>query len=317
MIPKMITCFFLWFLSCALLVAESGIEFSGTLTVVYFGPGKTNKFAFDLQEKAPNWHLSMILMDNTNLTFEMTGSEKQTVWTIHSHENPQPGKTEYGQVKVFAGSRPYNLRGEEHIWLALLSRPVFSDQRVPFKDLGLCMAEPSIVTKCITDNRGLSPSEMEWRNDRAKGEAFIEGRFKWLGSTNFQEFTAPLLSTLAIDTVTANGNHTNLTLSELSVDKIMPLESPIEPNPVVESNNVTMDYRPFNGHDGGHVKYLLKESNIPSISAPIVQHSLNKQLGISDANAKPAPLVFWVAAIIVGSAPLILLLIRGRTGRKP
>ena len=169
----------------------------------------------------------LVLSSSTD-RHEVFGSSEQTVWVAYYSTNSQRDGLDKPMLKIFSGPRPFDLRAEEHIWLALMSQGFF-DKELPMRDPGLCMAEPSIVTVAESTKRDASPKRMEWHNERADGKKEtgqrLDGLFRWLASTNMQDgLNVPISSELVMSITTTNAAKKLLTISEMVVKRIRPLD---------------------------------------------------------------------------------------------
>jgi RNA polymerase sigma factor (sigma-70 family) len=219
---------------------SSGTELKGTLKLVFPTASQTNNYDFRLLSKPPYWELSLT---SSNRNHHVYSSPQQT-FEVDIYDNPPTGPLNTADVKIFPGARPLADREAEHVWLALLSQKTFIGQKFPLQDLGLGMVEPSTITDASGAADDISPRQMQWVNEFSAGRTTrIEGKFKWLASTNNDGLNVPTDSQMAMYLVDSNGSQKLVSFSELVVDSAVPSNiNPIK-IPKIQGRNVIRDYR--------------------------------------------------------------------------
>jgi RNA polymerase sigma factor (sigma-70 family) len=219
---------------------SSGTEFRGTLKLVFPIGSQTNNYDFRLLSKPPYWELSLT---SSNRNHHVYGSPQQT-FEVDIYDSPPTGPLNTASIKIFPGARPLSDREAEHAWLALLSQKAFIGQKLPLQDPGLGMAEPSTISNASGAMDDVSPRQMQWVNEFPDGRTTrIEGKFKWLASTNNDGLNVPTDSEMSIYLVDSIGNRKLASFSELVVDSIAPSgEIPIQ-IPKIQGRNAVYDFR--------------------------------------------------------------------------
>jgi hypothetical protein len=299
--------------SCLPVPAQPAVEITGTLELEYLGAGRTNSFRFEFLSTPPTWELSL-KPSNTESRREIFSSPEQTIWVTRYSGRSPTGPLNSAEIRLFPGSRPFDLRAEEHVWIAFLSGASFRG-RTPIRDPGLCMAEPSIITKVATTPQAVSPCEMEWHNERAdaKGisESRIEGQFRWLSTNSLTSaYNLPGESKLLISIIDRQGTRKQVTRSRLIISEINRTSRIARKMPGIQGRSPVADYRPAGVWRRVAVNYEIKDGNIPGPASVIVSHAYQNKF-------PPRPkrsLVFWVcAAVLVTSSLLLFRILKSKS----
>jgi hypothetical protein len=282
--------------------------FRGTLEVEYLGPKKTNSFDFELLSHPPDWKLALA-NSGTDTSIELLGRPRETIWMTVYHNHSPAGPLNAAEIKLLPGSRPFDLREEEHVWLAFLSATTFREQKLPLLDPGLCMAEPSIISVINLERDDASPREMRWHNQGVdapgSSRSRIEGRFRWLVHTNLPGgMIVPMNSELEISILDALGVSKAITRTKLIVTEAGPLPSKRLRMPSVQGRCCVSDYRLGTLWDREAVNYEVKDARIPIPTSYIVEVAYRAKF--PSRTFKHAPSFFWVsiAALTVSGPPL-------------
>lgn len=222
---------------------EPGHEYRGTLRLVFpLSPGRpqTNTYAVHLLSKPPNWELSLVSADQKH---EVLSSPKQT-FEVNLYDTPPEGPLNTCEIRIVPSARPLDDREAEHVWLALLSKSNFIGQKLPLPDVGLGMAEPSMINEASGTMRDTSPRQMRWDNEFPNGRTSrLEGEFKWLASTNLDGLNIPTASRMTMYLADTNGSRKIASFSELVIEGVTPLTTAPRTFPMILGRNIIYDYR--------------------------------------------------------------------------
>jgi hypothetical protein len=177
------------------------------------------------------------------------------------------------------------------------------------------MAEPSIITKLTSTPRGVSPSEMEWHNERAdaKGalQVLMQGQFTWLSATNFtSDWAFPGDSELLISMTDTSRVSKQITRSRLIIKDISQPSRLAKKTPEIRGRSPVIDYRPAGLWTRMGLYYEIRDGNIPAAASPIVRDAYLKRFPHPPKRSG----VFWVciAIPIVSGLLLVCMLMKKR-----
>lgn len=244
-------------------------NFQGTLSLTYMANSNTVNYVFNLLSDPPFWELSLT---SSNEHLETFSSADQTVVATVYPGTSLSGGLNSATLKVFPGGRPFDARAEEHIWLALLSGPTFVEKPAPFRDPGICMGEPVVISRLTGSHLDSSPRLMLWHNERSDGKdgwkVRMDGWFEWLVASNIAgEINIPLDSTLSI----AVTNIGLVTKSHLTISGVSSLNARPRKAPGIRGRWNISDARLDDVWRRNYITYQTTKGQIPATSDPVVQ----------------------------------------------
>jgi hypothetical protein len=290
-------------LVCFTTFAQAAIQIKGKLEVEYLGPSKTNSYDLAFLSSPPNWELQLRSRIG-DFQCETYGSPEQTIWVTRYDGRSVTGSLNIAEIKIFPGPRPFDLRGEEHVWVAFLSSNLFNGP-TPIRDLGLCIREPSIISKTIAMPKALSPTIIEWHNERADaklGASRIEGQFRWLSTNYVNGFAVPSQSELLVSLVDPLGNRKPITRSVLIASTAEPVNRVAGNFPAYQGRILVSDFRPVGCLETRvALNYEITNGIIPD-SSKVAEQYKNKFPGQPQKRST----VFWVCLVISAVSGILL-----------
>jgi len=202
------------------------------------------------------------------------------------------------------------------VWLAYLSKPAFGGRKTPFRDPGLCMAEPSTVDEVSFTQGDISPRFMKWHNARvderqSRQSTSIEGEFKWLEATNLPGgVSVPIESQLVMSIIDADRQRKITSITHLLVHQIAAPGAEPRQLTKIQGRNVVHDYRLANIFHRRYLTYDVRDGNIPSTKSIVVNDAVLRQYGTKAGQHSRGP--FWVLFAMTSLAFIFAIYARSR-----
>ena len=286
--------------------AEVSCDITGRLALAQFHEGNwnTNLYAVRVSWDGPHWRISVEGGETHQRTF-CDGNE--VIWVAYYPQNSTNGPMNTSMLRVFPGARPVDVRIEEHIWMALFSRPLFASARLPMRDVGLCINGAAIFTEVQVGSTDASPRKARWHNQQS--DAFtnvtrVEGEFSWVGSTNLGNVEVPVRSELQMS-LRPPQLHTTVpaSWSEFVITEIGPLKEPSPYQPKLEGRSVVYDYRSGDVSARWPLTYDIRDGKLPAVnSARLTEVERIAKLRIREKVPKGRVIGVWLGLALVSTA---------------
>lgn len=203
----------------------------------------------------------------------------------HYPQNKDDPARKNAMMTLYPGPRPLNSRTFEHIWFALFGKQIIKGQSIPFRDSGVCIAEPVIFTEWEIDDHEMSPRQARWHYEASDREGHIgkrlQGAFKWDEQYLLASDVAiPKKSTMSTSAIDGEGTVLSFSESVLVLDEIRTTKRGIPRLPAVEGRAPVFDYRVGDRFERKDVRDQTMNGEIPTLDSSIVRGAFNKKYGV-------------------------------------
>jgi hypothetical protein len=313
-----------YFPSAGFAEKEGRMSFSGVLHLDFVAASMSETFAMEYRFEPMRWEM-VFRPSSGEGDRELFGSEEEALFVLHFPDNLPDGPRNTAQLILYDGSRIFDRREAEHVWLALSSAEIFSARELPFIDpYGLCMREPSRIVEMEFRDNAMSPEHLVWINERSRsddGEARaprIQGIFRWLDSAHTESGRVyPRHSELLVSLFDDEGVESIMTRSLLSIEAAEAAddaEIEVRRMPVLAGRQTVYDHRFGETNSRLFVRYNVFDGEIPGRDSVIVQAAIAAQV----PDVVPVPMteerrwivLFVLIAVAIG-VPVILVIISG------
>ncbi len=269
-------------------VAAKGV-FIGTLKIEYVSVSNADIYDFEIHIDPPVWELSLRAKNpqkNRIQNARAFGRQDQVMYVVYHQEDREDRNRNTASVRVFDGTRPFDLRDLEHVWIALLSGDFFirDDDTFPWVDsVGLCMREPSIITDVLFEENSVSPSYVKWYDERShraepNGAPRFVGEFKALAlDRTIGGLTYAASSELIIGRPSGEQDIAPITRSTLVVEEVSSLVADPRLAPDLDGRVMVMDFRFGDRQDRRSVQYNISDGEVPMRGSPIIMDAIAQQ----------------------------------------
>ncbi len=304
-------CFIVAPLSCAAAQLEVGV--GGKLTMAYYQEGRweTNVWRVRVDISPPVWSASLECAGSRE---EVHSDGKETLWITQYPQNDPGGPLNTSMIKLFSGSRIFESRPAEHLWLALLSQTYFANRSAAMgADPGLCMNEPSLFTEIEFSKNDASPRRLRWQNERAvisSNQTKIEGSFTWgpvanlvVGST-----VIPRSSQISVKLVHPSGIVRPASFSEFEISEVGSVNSNALVRPQLKGRSLVQDYRVSDAGERRSVMYDIYDGKLPPVgSARLRDVELLSKSPVSTKRSSSQRITIWIGFGLLSVALIITI----------
>lgn len=265
---------------------------------------KTNVYQVRLLIESNRWQ---IVLDSESGQAKTICVSNETVWAAFHGNTQAEGPLNSSEIRLFPGTRPFDLRVEEHLWGAYLSGDYFRGRQAPFKDeTGFCMHGPGVFEEVQSGKNALSPAVLRWHNQRADAKSDaprISGEFLWVEKTNFSGVDLPAKSRLTMTVKYPEKPEIIATISEFTIHQISnSSSSPVYTLGATGRSPVT-DFREGNVASRQALHYQIEDGKIPAAKSQPVRETMAMTKGFHNDLKSPWRLVLF--AVILGTLAVL------------
>lgn len=299
--------------------SASVIEASGTLSLAFVSQNmsQTNLYQVTIRRAIDTKPRYEIVLKSNDTNNELFGSTVETIWVAHYSRKEHSAADNTAMFKLYAGSRPFDSRPMEHIWFAFFGRNLPSSETEPFRDPGLCMAEPVLFTHWEILPSATSPQIAKWHNESADTKGYsrnrIQGEFTWQKQKKISPtLIVPSLSTMKISLITSDGDVDQYSMSRLEISSFTILDTPVRSGPQVKGRAPVYDFRRSDNWERKSIEYEIYDGKIPSITSTTVDTAYTVKYPYDSSNKT----TFWMVVIVSGCGFVALLVVLKKNNKR-